>query len=163
MATKLMNIGDHNTTEGNNAVASALLLYYHLATEGCFCGDETVYIDPELFDGFRYLNVVVEDSHNPEINEKFLREAAIIFILCDLNDIITEHEESFHGAEFTKKAIAAFNNGKLSAIPEVQPIFKLLESDEANFNFSAYSDSLRIIYETYVLGSFDRLARSEIP
>ena len=163
MATKLMNIGDHNTKQGNNAVASALLLYYHLAMEGCFCGDETVYIDPEVFDGFRYLNVVVEDAHNPEINEKFLREAAIIFILCDLNDMITEHEESFRSAELTKKAIEAFKDGRLSAIPEVQPIFELLESDEASFNFSAYSDSLRIIYEKYVLGSFDRLARSEMP
>ncbi len=84
-----MIINDDNYIEGNKAVASALLLYYHLATEGCFCGDETVYIDPLLFNGFRYLNVVVEESHHPEINEKFLREAAIIYLLCDLNDMIS--------------------------------------------------------------------------
>lgn len=158
-----MNINDHNTMEGNNAVASALLLYYHLATEGCFCGDETVYIDRKVFDGFRYLGVVVAEAHNPEINEKFLREAAIIFILCDLNDMITEHEESFHCFEITKKIITAFKEGRLSAIPEVAPIFKLLESDEANFNYSEYSDNLRIIYGKYVLGSFNRLAKSEMP
>ena len=158
-----MNIGDDNTMEGNNAVASALLLYYHLATEGCFCGDETVYMDRKVFDGFRYLDVVVADAHNPEINEKFLREAAVIFILCDLNDMITEHEESFHYFEITRKIITAFKDGRLSAIPEVAPIFELLENDEVNFNFSAYSDNLRMIYEKYVLGSFNHLARSEMP
>ncbi|MCX4030341.1 hypothetical protein [Spartinivicinus marinus] len=158
-----MKIDDTNYMEGNKAVASGLLLFYHLATEGCFCGDETVYIEPELFEGFRYLDVVVEEAHNPEINENFLRIAAVIYVLCDLNDMITEHDDSFHSAEITKKTIEAFKDGRLTAIPETAEIFKLLESNETNFNFSTYSNILKVIYDKYVLGTFNQLANSKLP
>lgn len=144
--------------EGNKAVASALLLYYHLATEGCFCGDETVYIDPALFEGFRLLGVAVEEALQPEIDERLLREAAIIYLLCDLNDMISEHEESFHYCETTKNIIAAHKAGKMTAIPEVDEIFTLLESREADFNFERYSEILREIFSKYVLTTFSQLA-----
>ncbi|NVJ61741.1 MAG: hypothetical protein HWE27_15205 [Gammaproteobacteria bacterium] len=163
MAKKQMKIGDLNYMEGNKAVAQALLLYYHLAREGCFSGDETVYIDPETFDGFRYLDVVVEDNYNPEINEKFLREAAIIFILCDLNDEITEHDDSFHYAEITKKAIAKHKEGLMTAVSEIDVIFSLLDSDEANFDFSKYNEVLREIYDKYIFGFFKQLANAKQP
>lgn len=154
-----MIINDKNTMEGNRAVASALLLYYHLAEEGCFCGDETVYIDPNLFDGFKYLDVVVEEAHNPEINEKLLREAAIIFLLCDLNDVITEHEDYFHSSDITKRFVAAFKAGSMTAIPEVEGIINLLQNSEAHFDFESYSKMLQAIHSKYILGTFKSLSR----
>lgn len=153
-----MIINDENYMEGNNALASVLLLYYHLAIDGCFCGDETVYIAPELFEGFRFLDVVVEESYQPEIDEDLLREAAVIYLLCDLNDMITEHEESFRHCEFTRKIIEAYNAGRMSAIPEVDEIFTLLESSETDFDFERYSGILREIYSKYVLSTFSHLA-----
>lgn len=138
--------------DGNKAVASALLLYYHLAREGCFCGDETVYIDIDLFEGFRFLDVVVEDGYKPEINEDLLREAAIVYILCDLNDEVVEQEEYFLSSKITNQCIDAYKDGKFSAIPEVETIFSDLMSikSESEFNFEKFSDVLSKVHAKYV-------------
>jgi hypothetical protein len=142
--------------DGNKAVASALLLYYHLAREGCFCGDETVYIDSELFEGFRFLDVAVEDGYKPEINEDLLREAAIIYILCDLNDEVVEQEEYFLSSKITSQCIAAYKDGRFSAIPEVGTIFSdiLSINSESEFNFEKFSNTLSKVHSKYVSSVF---------
>ncbi|WP_321393722.1 hypothetical protein [uncultured Desulfuromusa sp.] len=153
----MISIGIENCHVGNKAIASVLLLYYHLIIEGRFCNDETIYLDQNDFDGFSYLNVTVEESQKSEISESLLREGAIIYLLCDLNDMVSEHEESFLSFELTQKIISEYKSKKMSAITEVGNIFKLFEVQETEFNFNKFNEELSTIFEKYVLGTFKAL------
>ena len=152
-----MIIDETNYREGNLAMASALLLYYQLATEGRFSHDETVYIDRKFFDGFRFLDVTVDRDYDVDIDQTLLREAAVVFLLCELNDMITEHEDSFRSIELVQKIVAAHEEGKLAAIPETSEVFVLLEVPEQDFDYPRYHEALATIFDRYVLGTFRRL------
>ena len=136
---------------GNKALASILLLYYHLCIEGNFSGDETVYIDSEDFNGFDFLQVEI-DSSIIDIDQKLIREGAVIYLLCDLNDLVVEHEQSFMSLEHTQKILEAARGGKMSEIPETKILFGLFDTNETSFDFVKYNDTLRGIYSKYVKG-----------
>ena len=154
-----MIIDETNYMAGNNAVGAVLLLYYHLAAEGRFSHAETIYIDPAIFDGFRFLEVRVAPEYEVDIDEKLLREAAVIYLLCDVNDMLSEHEDWFRSTPTVQKFVAAHAEGKLSAVPEASEIVSLLKASEEEFSFPRYQEVLARIYETYVHGTFERLSR----
>jgi hypothetical protein len=158
--TKFMIINSENYMMGNKAMASVLLLYYHLMNEGCFCGDETVFIDPDEFDGFNFLDVKIEDGYETDIDEKLIQQGAVIYLLCDLNDMVTEHEECFLSLDITKKIISCHRDGLMSAIPEVDHLFALLDCKESSFDFESYNDILIAIYRKYVLGTYRELVKN---
>jgi len=156
-----MIINLKNVDKGNIAMASVLLLYYHLAQEKGFNHAETVYIDPNNFDGFSYLQVTVreEEGLSLDIDEKLLREGAIIYLLCDLNDIIGEYDEGYLKHEYTIKIVKEFKSGNMSAIPEVSDLFaEILKVPEREMNYEAYSNILSNIYRKYIVNRFNQLA-----
>ncbi|WP_211031046.1 hypothetical protein [Shewanella sp. MMG014] len=144
-----MRINIDNCMIGNKALASVLLLYYHLCIEGNFSGDETVYIDPKDFNGFDFLQVEI-DSSIIDIDEKLIREGAIIYLLCDLNDLVVEHEKSFMSMEYIQKVLGVARDGKMSEIPETESLFELFNTDQTSFDFVQYNDILREIYSKYI-------------
>jgi len=141
---------------GNKALASVLLLYYHLCIEGNFSGDETVYIDSEDFNGYDFLQVEI-DSSIIDIDQKLIREGAVIYILCELNDLVVEHEQSFMSMEHTQKIIEVASEGKMSEIPETKNLFELFNTDEISFDFEKYNDILQGIYSKYIKGRINSL------
>jgi hypothetical protein len=157
----VMRIDASNYEKGNKAMAAVLLLYYHLANSGGFIGDETVYIDRDTFDGYSFLDVVVCDGYDSDIDQKMLREGAVIYLLCDLNDMVGEFEESFLNQDTTKRIMKFYKNGKLSALPETKAVFQLFGVDEEQFDFRAYSIIMHKIINLYVIRVFNKLAGSE--
>jgi len=156
-----MIINLSNVDKGNKAMASVLLLYYHLAQEKGFNHAETVYIDPNIFDGFSYLQVTVQEETNMslDIDERLLREGAIIYLLCDLNDIICDFEEDYLKDEYAIKIVKEYKSGNMSAIPEVTTLFaEILCISEKEMNYEAYSSILSEIYRKYVVNRFNQLA-----
>jgi len=79
-----MHIDSENRTLGNRAMASVLLLYYHLIHEGGFTNDQMVYVDRQEFDVFSYVDVVVSPEQQYEIDQRLLRRGAAIGLLCEL-------------------------------------------------------------------------------
>lgn len=155
-----MIIDDTNHMAGNNAMGAALLLYYHLASEGRFSHAETVFIDPEHFEGFRFLDVEVENEAGVDIDQTLLREAAVVYCLCDVNDMLSEHEDWFRSTSIVEKFVAAHDDRKLSAVPEATEIVRLLRTPEEDFDPAHYHEVLARIYDRYVLGTFKRLSKS---
>lgn len=155
-----MIININNIDKGNKAMASVLLLYYHLAQEKGFNHAETVYIDPNNFDGFSYLQVTVQEDANMslDIDEKLLREGAIIYLLCDLNDSICDFDEDYLKDEYNLKIVKEFKSGNMSAIPEVSVLFaEILNIPEGKINYETYSNILSNIYIKYVVNRFNQL------
>ncbi len=153
-----MKIDETNYEQGNKAMASVLLLYYHSASSGGFTGDDTVFIDANIFDGYSYLDAVVTDWYEVEIDQKLIREGAVIYLLCDLNDTISEYEDDFLKQKFIIKIIDAYQEGKLSAISETDQLFALFKQTEKEFDFKSYIEIMHIIVNKYVAGTFNELA-----
>ena len=152
-----MKISKANVEIGNQAMASALLLYYHLLIEGGITHDQTVYINPDHFDGFSFLTVCVEE--NLEIDETFLREASVIRLLCDLNDMIDEYENDFWMQPISKQIVNAYKKGSFSSIPETKELFSEILKKES-FDYKRYRLILDKIFRDYVMGRFKMLTNS---
>ncbi len=150
-----MIINDINYKIGNTAMASVLLLYYHLLNEGGITNDQTVYLDPKDFDGFKFLGVEVKSSSSIslDLDEKLIREGAVIYILCDLNDIVCEFED-FQSQPEIHKYIEVLKRHADSPIVEVSLLLKHISMPEKEFNYSKYNEVLQGIYKKYVYEFF---------
>ena len=146
-----------NYDQGNKAMASVLLLFYHLADGGGFIGSETVYIDRDLFNGFDYIDVSVDSSNRNEICEKLLRRGAVIYLLSELNTMIGEFRDDRPNLNFTKEIVDVLEQKALLTIPELCPLLKLFETKGTKFDYKKYHESLGIIFSKYVLGMFNKL------
>ena len=146
-----MIINNTNCEIGNKAMASVLLLYYHLVNEGGITNDQTVYLDPTNFNAYDFLGVAIADE-SLDLDGDLISEGAIIYLLCDLNDMIDE--EDFHTQSQTKEIIAALEGHQHSPVPEVALLLKQVSVSEAEFNYGEWSRLLQDIYKKYVHGFF---------
>ena len=153
-----MKISMDNVSIGNRAMASAHLLYYHLLREDGITHDQTVYIDPDDFDGFSFLAINVEA--NLDIDETFLRDAAVIRLLCDLDDMISEHKNDFWLQPISKRIIGVFNAGSFSAIPETTALFESIAMHKS-MDYTQYKTALDHIYRKYVVARFQKLTKGK--
>jgi len=153
-----MKIDKANYEQGNKAMASVLLLYYHITSGGGFSGDETIFIDPSVFDGYSFLDVVVTDGYEVDIDQKLIREGAVIYLLCDLNDMLSEYEDGFLKQPITIKILEAYKEGKLTAISETEQLFSLFNVPEQDFDFKSYIEIMHVIVHKYIVGAFNELA-----
>ena len=152
-----MLIDSTNYRMGNKAIASVLLLYYHLIREDGFTNDQTVYIDTQDFDGFSFLDIEIDDSYCEEIDELLLREGAIVFLICDLNDLIEECSDSYLLDKLMVRVIDAYEKGKLSAIPETADLINLINTPSYDFDYDKYKSILEGIYQKYILNKCYRM------
>ena len=155
-----MIIDDSNYSLGNKAMAAVLLLYYHLLKESGITNDQTIYIDSIDFDPFQYLDVTVTEKNCTfDINKKLLREGAIIHLVCDLNDMITEYSDSYLQQEITINIITEFKKGNMISIPEITELIKVINVKETDLDYKSYSLLLEKIYNKYVVDFFSGLIK----
>jgi hypothetical protein len=156
-----MIIDNTNYEIGNKAMASILLLYYHLLDEGGITNDQTVYIDPNDFNPYELISTKVHSEKNEslDIDQTLIIEGSVIFLLCDLNDIIGEFDDNFHSHSLTKKILSVLQEHETNPIPEVSDLLKLVMVAETEFNFKQYNEILQAIYKKYVHEFFVRKLR----
>jgi hypothetical protein len=140
----------------NRAVASVLLLYYHLLREGGITNDQTVYLNADDFDPFAYLNVEVANGLS-DVDQELLRQGAAIHLLCDLNDMVGEFESDYLKQPLVKKIIAALATADDVAIPEAATIANEIAAGELGLKHQELAVSLASVYERYVVGRFRAL------
>ncbi|CCN37505.1 hypothetical protein VIBNISO65_1630003 [Vibrio nigripulchritudo SO65] len=149
-----MIIDEENYEIGNKAMASVLLLYYHLLSEGGITNDQTVYLDQDDFDGFSFLDIEIEEFQKTDLDERLIKEGAIVYLICELNDMIIEYEDSYLRQPLANKVIEALKKVEKELIPELSALLKLLSVPETELNYVAYKDILHRIYKNYVHGFF---------
>jgi len=151
-----MIIDKSNYSIGNTAMASVLLLYYHLLSEGNITNNKTTYIDLEDFDGFSFLDVNVVDD-KLDIDVEMIKEGAVIYLLCDLNDMILEYKDHYLTQPLTKKIINEIESKISKNVPEADEIILLVSSGYKQMDYSKYTLLLSNIYKKYVFGRFKNL------
>jgi hypothetical protein len=159
-ATRKTMIIDRNNYEiGNKAMASVLLLYYHLIEENGFTNDQTFYVNQDDFNGFDFLNVQIEEKSNEslDLNEDLIKQGAVIYLLSDLNDIIGEYDDCYLSEPRAKKIITALETNKTSPIIEVEALLEHMSVPEDEMDFQEYNKLLKTIYIKYVRGFFTKI------
>ncbi len=153
-----MIIDNTNYEIGNKATANILLLYYHILNEKGITHSQTVYIDEKEFNGFDFIDVQVIEQEKEclEIDERLLKEGSIIYLICELNDIVSEYEEDFHSKELTKKICKVLETHKDYPISEISLLLEQIMVVESEVDWSTYNKILDIIYKKYIEGLFLR-------
>jgi hypothetical protein len=144
-------INDSNYQLANKAMSSILLLYYHLLKEGGFSADQNVYIDPSDFDPYFFININVDENFRNDIDENFLREGAIVYLVCDLNDLVTEYPHDFFEQELAEGIFGSLSEEGASPIPEAKKLVGYLKENKDKYNYEEYKGILNEIYRKYVL------------
>lgn len=153
-----MLIDAHSACQGNKAMAWVLLLYYHLLREGGITHDQTVYINSEEFDAFEYVSVDVALDQQNEIDQQLIRRGAVIFLLCELNDMVTDYEADYLAQPFTQRILDALaSESAAAAIPEVPRIVQAVSKARGPLDCSAFQGLLREVFETYVVQEWKHL------
>jgi hypothetical protein len=154
-----MLIADDNASQGNRAMAWVLLLYYHLLREGGFTHDQTVYVDAGEFNAFEYVAVQVAPGQQSEINQRLIRQGAVIYLLCELNDLVSEFEEDYLQHHYAQSLLRALRSEPAkTAVPEVADIVQLASAGLAPGDHTALQGLLQNVFETYVVQGFRSLA-----
>lgn len=150
-----MLIDSDNCGQGNRAMASVLLLYYHLMREGGITHDQMVYIDPQEFDPFAYVDVSV--GPNLDIDQRLLRQGAAIALLCELNDMVDDCDGDYLAQPFTRKVLDALARVDATTMPQVPAIVDTVTRGEALLDFAELQRLLSEVFETCVVAEFARL------
>lgn len=154
-------IGLDDCPAGNRAMASVLLLYFHLLREGGITSDQTVYIDADDFDPFAYASVEVAPELEPDIDQSLLREGAVVFLLCDLYDVIGEFESSYLDLPWAARALACLSGAGRAAVPEVGPIVEMVASGASTLDHGLLQARIAEVYQRYVVSRMRALICSE--
>lgn len=154
-----MRIDSTNYAQANKALASVLLLYYHLLREGGITNDQTVYLAPDDFDPFAYLAAEVSGDQKSEVDETLLREGAAICLLCDLNDLVADCDGDCSTHPLFQTIVQALTRNAAPAVPESLVIAQEISASKGKVDHERLKTRLNVVFEKYVVGRFRALAR----
>ncbi|WP_445365672.1 hypothetical protein ACJJJB_02480 [Microbulbifer sp. ANSA001] len=149
-----MIVDESNCEFGREAMMYASFFYYQLIEEGDFSCGQTSYW---LFDSFSCwdlldLKVIESEGVSLGVDETFIREAALIYILCML---VNQYEE-LEPEEYPKsedQAVIVIKDKGLDLIPEVSQILDSIDKG----NLELLNAAMGIIFKKYVQGRFIKL------
>ena len=156
-----MNLPGDNYELGNRAMASILLLYYHLISEEGFTNDQTIYSESIDVDLSSLLNAYTVEEDSSEINVQLIREGATISLICDLNDCLANYEKDYVLQPQYKQIKSLLDKRYLNIIPEVDLLLELIQGGINSFDFQDYKNILELIYQKYVMNYFRNLTSNE--
>lgn len=144
---------------GHRAIAWILLLYYHLLREDGITHDQTVYVDAEEFNAFESIALEVALDQQGEIDQQFIRRGAAIYLLCELNDMVTDYEADYLEQPFTQRVLNALASEAVrAAIADVSEIVKTVSRVQAPLDNAVFQSMLQEVFTTYVVQEFKTLA-----
>lgn len=154
-----MRIDFDNCQVGNRAIASVLVLYYHLLREGGITHDQTTFVDADDFDAFAFVDVEVADDVSPEIDQALLREGSAVYLLCDLNDCVAEFGDDYLAQPLMRRIIEACERGALAAVPEAGEIVALVRRGDPALDAAELAHRLDAVYDRYVVARMRDIVR----
>lgn len=148
-----MEINSENYSIGNKAMSNVLLLYFHILSEKGITNDQTVYLDSESFDPDLLINVVVCDSESADIDQSLIREGVVIYWLCELNDAVSEYDDSFHDYPYFNEVFKKLELVR-DLYPEISDVLDQISVKESKVDYKQYNHSLSVAVRKYV---FERM------
>lgn len=101
------------------------------------------------------------DSDAPEIDTVLLRQGALLYLLCELNDMISDYEADYLEQPRTQRILTAYQTTGCAAIPELAAVMRLVQQPlQTRDDYAQYHQLCDTIYRRYVVGSVERLVRA---
>ena len=139
----------------NLATAQVTLFYYYLLEEGGITNDQTVYLDPALFNPIEYLNLDLPED--VDINQELLREGALMHLLCDLNDIVGQFEDDYLSQPKTGEILNALASCTW-AQPHLERLIELVRQPLSTpTDFRQYRAELDQLNLAYVVSRYQKM------
>lgn len=150
-----MIIDQSNCEVGRGAMMHAVFFYYQLLNEGGFSSGQTSYWLFEKYTVWEILDIVVNEPKGVSlgIDQTFIREAALIYILCMLENYYCEFEPSEFPTENEKEYMILQQKG-LVLIPELSLVLEAIKSTDPIL----FKNASETIFSKYVRGRFVRLS-----
>ena len=149
-----MEINSENYSVGNKAMANVLLLYFHILSEGGITNDQTVYLDTDSFDPYALVNATVSEGASVDIDQALIRQGAMVYWVCEINDIVGEYDDSFHSHPYFTEVFENLKEHCSAIYPEVTSLLELLAAEEDDLNYQQYNSAIKAVFKKYV---FERM------
>lgn len=149
-----MVVDESNCEFGREAMMHASFFYYQLLEEGSFSCGQTSYW---LFDGATCWDLLDFKVIEPEgvslgIDDTFICEAALVYILCILVNQYAESEpQDFPCVD--DHLLKVIKKKGLGLIPEISQIIESVR----NTDLEGFNSSMAVIFNSYVKGRFAKL------
>lgn len=137
-------------------MAASLLLYFHIARENGITNDQTIYLDSFDLNPFDLINIEFDKEILVDIDQDLVQKGAIISLICDLDDLISNYEDDFKSQEQFNKLYNALFSVK-DKVPGLRKLLSILWLDENNFDYSTYKQVLNEIVQKEVFSKFTEL------
>jgi hypothetical protein len=147
-------VDESNCEFGRDAMMHASFFYYQLLEEGSFSCGQTSYW---LFDSATYWDLLDFKVIEPKgvslgIDDAFIREAALVYILCMLVNQYAESEpQDYPNAD--DHLLKAIKEKGLALIPEISQIIESVR----NTDLDGFNRTMVVIFNSYVKGRFAKL------
>ena len=149
-----MVVDESNCEFGRDAMMHASFFYYQLLEEGGFSCGQTSYW---MFDGATCWDLLDFKVIEPKgvslgIDDTFIREAALIYILCMLvNEYAESEAQDYPNAD--DHLLKVISEKGLGLIPEISQIIESVR----NTDLDGINSSMVVIYNNCVKGRFAKL------
>jgi len=147
-------VDESNCEFGRDAMMHASFFYYQLLEEGGFSCGQTSYW---LFDAATCWDLLDFKVVEPKgvslgIDDTFIREAALVYILCMLVNQYAESEpQDYPNAD--DHLLRVVKEKGLVLIPEISQIIECVK----NTDLDGFNSSMVVIFNSYVKGRFAKL------
>ena len=88
------------------------------------------------------------------ISEDLLRKGALVYLVCELNDMVAEYEENYLSQEHTQKILQSLTQINSNDFPEIKELTEVVSLGENGLNYRKYESILVNIYKSYVYSRF---------
>jgi hypothetical protein len=148
-------IGERDFDIGKKIEMYAVYFYYQLIEEGSFSPRQTSYWLLEDFTCWELLDFEVVEPKGVSfgIDSNFIKEAAIIYIVCMLDNYYFELEEH-EWPTADDETINVLNTYGKKVIPELHDLIQCVLPQSGKINFERYNAVQKLIYDKYVYGRF---------
>ncbi len=149
-----MVVDESNCEFGRDAMMYASFFYYQLLEEGGFSCGQTSYW---LFDGATCWDLLDFKVIEPKgvslgIDDTFIREAALVYILCMLVNQYAESEPQDY-PKADDHLLKVIKKKGLALIPEIPQII----DNVRNTDLDGFNNTMVVIFNSYVKGRFAKL------
>jgi hypothetical protein len=131
------------TQKGVDATAYFLCLFYTILRDGGISHDQTAFVHHSI-EIEKYIDVEVSDGARPDVDEAFLRQGAMVALICELHDAFVEARMKETRQLIMLKVVES------SSFAQSECVQALIRIFGGKQNEAALRRNLDLLYEEYV-------------
>ena len=100
------------------------------------------------------VNATVSEDVSVDIDQALIRQGAMVYWVCEINDVVGEYDDSFHSHPYFTEVFEKLKQHCSAVYPEVASLLGLLAVEEDCLNYQQYNSAIKAVFKKYV---FERM------